>query len=85
MISVYKTIIKYKVLLLEESECCETASPDSYNQDNRGVKKQLNIDDGRLTEMKKIHFDFLNPVWMQKDLFFFFFAKLNNQKSWNPV
>lgn len=75
VISVYETVMKDKVLLLEESKCCLLVLPDSYSQYHRGVKEPLNIDDGRPTEVKKIHFDFLNPAWMHKKtwrLFFFF-------------
>lgn len=62
--SAYETIIKCKVLLLEEYECWEMEAPDSCTEDNRDVKEQLATDDSRLTEMKKIHMIFLNPVWM---------------------
>lgn len=62
VISVYETVMKDKVLLLEESKCCLLVLPDSYSQYHRGVKEPLNIDDGRPTEVKKIHFDFLNPA-----------------------
>lgn len=60
--SAYKTIIKCKVLFLEDYECCELQSPDSCTQDNTDVKEQLAIDDSRLAEMKKIHLGFLSPV-----------------------
>lgn len=80
IICVYKTVIKYKVLPLEESECCKMASPDSYIQDNRDVKEQLSTDDGRLTKMKKIHFDFINPIWMQKRPFFLLYCIINSHE-----
>lgn len=60
--SAQETIIKCKVLHLEEYERCEMESPDSYTLDNRGVKEQLTMDDDRLGEVKKIYLGFLNPV-----------------------
>lgn len=62
VISVYETVMKDKVLLLEESKCCLLVLPDSCSQYHRGVKEPLNMDDGRPTEVKKILFDFLNPA-----------------------